>query len=105
MTLHARALPALDGTRPATDARLGAWLESDHTEAADHAIHEARAHLEEAKTIAAGMKAEPCSSDDCVALNTPADLDFLRSELDDAATALDEAESAVEDIDQAAGAA
>lgn len=102
MTLHARPLPALDGTRPATDARLGAWLESDKTEAADSAIHEARGHIEEAQTIAAAIQTNPCENDDCT---LPADLDYLKGELDAARNALDDAESAVEDIDQTAGAA
>lgn len=100
---HWNHLPMLDGSRPATDARLAAWLDQSPLETADDAIYTVRGHLEEAVGIVTGLKGmEECPHEDC---SRGGDVEYLGDELGKACEGLFALEYALQDASERTAAA
>lgn len=79
MSLPTLALPSLDGTRPATDARLTAWLGDDQTALVEDALHTVKAHIDEALAVIPGLASmEECDNECCT---KGGDVEYLGDEL------------------------
>lgn len=86
-------LPQLDGSRQATDARLGAWLHEQDLDPIEDAAYAIGSHVAEAMTSAraVGAPAEECRDENCMRAS---DVEYLLDELGRAMKALSDLKAA-----------